>query len=65
MSRRKGKRDLVELRGVSSTYTREASIVNQFVDSSICRIRRNNFYYDGKIDGEKYSFKINTDSDVF
>lgn len=50
---------------MSSTYTQKAPIVNRFVDLSICRIGQDNFYYDGKIDGKKCSFKIDTDVSIF
>jgi len=49
---------------VSSTFTQKAPIVNRFVDLSICRIGQDNFYYDGKINGTKCSFKIDTGSDI-
>jgi len=49
---------------VSSTYTREAPIVNRFVDLSICRIEQDDFYYVGKVNDKKCSFKIDTGSDI-
>jgi len=49
---------------VSSTYTREAPIVNRFVDLNICKIEQDGFYYFGKVNGKKCSFKIDTGSDV-
>lgn len=49
---------------MSSINTRKAPIINCFVDLSICNIGQNNFYYKGKINGEKCSFKIDTSSDI-
>jgi len=49
---------------VNSIYTREAPIVNRFVDLSICRIEQDNFYYVGKVNNKKCSFKIDTGSDI-
>lgn len=63
MSWRERKRGLVESCAGQTRLIHE-KMLTRFTDLDVGRIRENNFYYNGKINDKKCSFKVDTGSDI-